>query len=169
MTTVANDHVLSAYDLKALRQADSVSFHFCDGKGLITGHKRLRNPGPYAGREESYDIAVESEFFSTRGVKPNSFTMFHSAKYNDVWPTVVRNLKKGDKLILVWCADHFTNGYLGCARVGPTDRKGDPHCGAGMILHADALYLKVVRGNLRLQFLLDVSVCVDNTARMIRL
>lgn len=169
MTTVANDHVLSACDLKALRQADSVSFHFYDGKGRITGHKRLRNPGPYAEREVCYDVAVESEFFNTRGAKPNSFAMFLSAKYSDIWRTVVRNLKKGDKLALVWCADHFTNGYLDSARVGPTDRKGDPHCGAGMILHADALYLKVVRGNLRLQFLLDVSVCVDNTARMIRL
>jgi hypothetical protein len=97
----------------------------------------------------------------------NCFEAFSSAQYEDIWITVASFLKEGDVLTLQWCADHFNTGYLERSLVGEG-------WGEGMKLHADALYLMVrkpAKGQKKRQqfsFLLSVSVCVDNTARMIR-
>ncbi len=164
---------LSAQDVKALRQADSVSFHKrAHGKptDCIQCSKRVKNPGPYDETEKTYYVAVRGVIagggvpYGAEGY--NCFEMIHVAQFCEVWRTIAQSLKAGDVLTLRWSADNFRNGYVEGARITEKDEY------RGMELHADALYLEVTRGEGRkrrkLVFLLDVSVCVDNTARMVR-
>jgi hypothetical protein len=91
------------------------------------------------------------------------FAMEHNAKWSEEWQTVAHFLKAGDVITLAWSADGIANGYLRGAKVA----QGNEH-GAGMFLHGDTLRLKIKRGDKRFAFLIDVSCCPDNSARMIR-
>jgi hypothetical protein len=174
MTTSAAEPavlILSADDLKAIRQADGVSFHHGDGAGRIVCTKRVRNPGPFDEHEKSYRINCAS-VVAGRGVpyRAEGYTCFAS-RYScaETWRTIAGLLRKGDQLRLRWSADGESNGYLERSRVTERDEHGS--AGLGQALHADALYLEVMRGDgsaPALVFLLDVRICPDNTARMVR-
>lgn len=161
---------ISADDVKALRQADTVSFHFTRGAGSgIVARKRVKNPGPFGDREREHEVAAGAAFNGAHesgdrvGTEnANCHAMVMSAQVDECWQTVAAFLKPGDVLRLNWYADAMTNGYLEGAAVRPG------HHAAGQTLHADALYLRITRGERRFAFLIDVEICPSNTARMIR-
>ncbi len=176
-TEIAEKVVLCKEDLKAMRLADSVSFHYngeAEGSKIHCS-KRVRDVGPYDDREKHWDVIVQSTFgtvsmCSDHGKKPSScFEMMFGTQFHQEWQTVVSCLKVGDELTLHWVADGQSTGYSKRCRITETNDNGESYSpGMGMAIHADCLYLKVKRGEKRLSFLLDVSLCPDNSARMIR-
>lgn len=168
-TVTAPAQGLTADDVKAMRTADSVSFHFTRSEGsTIRATKRVKKPGPFDDRERHHEVQTGTSFngFHESGLRVATdnaicFEMIMSAEYCEVWQTVVAFLKPGDVLRLNWYADAMTSGYV---KESVTTVEGSRGCN----LHADALYLRVQRGEKRFAFLLDVSVCPSNTARMIR-
>jgi hypothetical protein len=143
-------------DLKALRTADSIVFRHTPEGSTIECIKRDRDE--FGGLERRRDIAVEGTIFAgydadggrSRGTKMNyGFAHFGSAHYTEQWHTVVQLLRSGDSLRLEFRTDDATNGYVKEAG-----------------LHADELYLRVERAGKRMYFLLDVSICPSNSARM---
>lgn len=158
---------LTALDIKALRTADRVSFHHLHGDphGSIVATKRVNNAGPFEDRERDHRmtccVTFSGRFEDSRVDRHNCdcFAMVYA--YSEVWQTIAAFLRTGDEILLEWYADGQCNGYCEKAIVqdGP---------GAGMRLHADVLYLKVMRKGKRYSFYLDASICPNNTARMIR-
>jgi hypothetical protein len=147
-------------DLKALRTADTVCFRHTPEGSTIECTKKEHDE--FGDKERRRDIAVLGTVFNgydedggrARGATMNyGFAMFGSAKYTEQWHTVVQLLRVGDTLRLEFRTDDATNGYV-----------KDAH------LHADELYLRVERGDgptrKRFYFLLDVSICPSNSARM---
>lgn len=167
MTPTIEKLTLSALDIKALRQADRVSFHHFQGNGSIICTRLIRNYGPYDDRERRYEFNVQSSFSGKMNdelIDPASvccFEMIHTCHCSEEWQTVLHFLRAGDEITLHWSADGSANEYVRNSYIR------DGH-GAGEKLHADMLTLKVKRGDKRLAFLLDVCFCPDNTARMIR-
>lgn len=152
-TSVVADpfEALTKDDLKALRTADSVTFsHGSDGRHYVRGIRRLTVDGFET--EVRREIRVPSNIRSYDSDRKRSyghaFEMINSAQYDDDWKTVVSLLRTGDELALLWYAGN-SNAYVSDAN-----------------LRRDELRLIVNRGNRRLSFLIDVSVCADNTARM---
>jgi hypothetical protein len=86
------------------------------------------------------------------------FEWVSSAQYSEEWRTIVRILRSGDALELVWIGDALANGYL--------------KNGEGVRLHADRLALQFTRprakGPQLWSFNVGESICPDNSARMIR-
>ena len=160
---------ISADDVKAMRTADTISFHFNRSEGsTIRATKRVKNPGPFGDRERQHEIKCGTHFMGKHesGLRvatdnASCFEMIMSAEHSEHWQTVAGFLKAGDILRLHWYADAMSNGYV-------EDSVTNNEVARGYRLHADALYLKVTRGEKRYAFLLDVSVCPSNTARMIR-
>lgn len=160
MENLANNeqtiNYLSAMDIKALRNADHICFSHNDGKGKIRAIKVLKKPTPWE-KERDYPIEVNSEFYGSMFHSTSNFDlikafyMIHHAPYDKVWLTIASILKPNDVLKLAWHYDGYTNGYC--------DKNS---------LHADSLHLEVLRGDKKLEFLVSVGVCEDNTARMIR-
>lgn len=174
MATTTETHVLTRDDLKALRQADTVSFHHYHGKSCLSATKRVRKAGPFDDQERRYEVACASTFSGICDApgQMQCFAMEYSSAYSIEWRTIVGCLKVGDEVTLHWWADGYRSGYVERARVTEHSSEGGSP-GLGMTLHADALYLKVrrqTRGGktVRLGFLVTVSICPDNTARMIR-
>lgn len=163
---------LTADDVKALRAADSVTFFYkpnADRAGEIVCRKTVRNADPFGERERRWTVTTGSEFRGKHAggapIGPDTATCCESvtsAQYDEVWQTVAAMLKAGDELSLRWGADGFRNGYLESAVIRPGE-----HC-AGESLHVDSLEIVIRRNGKTLVFLLDVSVCPNNTARMVR-
>jgi len=154
---------LTTNDIKAMRQADRICFFHSPGEGgSIKAIKEVRNADPFAERERSHEIAVATSFRGQgAGNHLACFEMFHTSRFNEEWMTIASFVKVGDEITLEWYRDAKSNGY--CER---TTVQSGPGC--GMELHGDALYLKIRRGDKRFSFLVSVSICPDNTARMIR-
>lgn len=178
-TTLA---ALTRDDITAIRAADTVSFHHGPNYGpkirLSLGGGYSDQPRIYTAREQrlypqqdgdrtrelrvasSMSGYAEEGFGMWRGQDfPNAtgFHMIHSPRYNDEWQTVVSLLRTDDVLTMVWSADNNT----GTAR--------------DFGLHIDELRLRIDRNGgapaekgSTLTFLLTVSMCRDNSARMIR-
>jgi hypothetical protein len=161
-TTETTIPTLDRDDLKALRNADTVCFRYHDEVATIECLKR--DSDEFGAKERRRDITVEGVVYNgydadggrARGAEMNyGFAMFHSAKYTENWRTIVGLLRADDTLRLEFRTDDATNGYVKDAG-----------------LHADELWLRIERGEgphrKRLYFLLDASVCPDNSARMCR-
>ncbi len=167
MTTTTETVVgLTSLDLKALRQADTVSFHHHNGQSSIRASKRIRNPGPFDAPEKDYEFNVYAEFYGkhVNGFSAETaacFAMEHGCNYSEEWRTIVSFLKSGDVLSLVWSADAGSNNYLENSRVVEGHGKGER-------LYADRLYLGIKRGDKQFKFFLQSQICPDNTARMIK-
>jgi hypothetical protein len=153
--------VLSASDVKVLRKADRVLFARYRQKGQLVstivayGYRGDDVAGwvIYAPSEiKGFELLQDAE-------GRDGSCLLHA--YDNVWRTVAGLLKAGDALSVRFVADGRASGYLQNAEVV----RGH---GAGSALYADALYLDVQRGARKLTFLLQVSVCPDNTARMVR-
>lgn len=172
---------ITADDVAALRTADSVSFHYYEGRSYI--HAGIGNYGNLNGRIYS---AKEQRIFPANGAgtsdrtreiackvrmhgykvanvsgalgwtldsRPNSSAFAHrgTAQYNDVWKTIAAIISAGSTITLEWTADNNTENI---SQVG---------------FHADELRIKVNRGKQTYVFLLEYQVGPDNTARMIRM
>ena len=147
---------LTALDLKALREANMVSFHQTkEGQGFITATKRLRTPTPWED-EKRYEIRVESLVRSYRnGSKSDDRYACHylttTAQYDEHWRTVASLLRVGDVLVLKWNEDAGSCPFL--------EQRN---------LHGDSFELVVRRGEKTLTFLLEEKVNEDYLLRMIR-
>lgn len=165
-------------DLVALREADQVVFESYPGRdGLrITQIRAIRerrsyddSPVVFTAREQRVftrpvDMApaermrpipaVPTWTFhgSERGDedKAVAFSMEHTARFHREWQTIAGLLRVGDELVLGWVADNG-NGYTRDAG-----------------LMRDELHLTIRRGDESLRFLVDVSVCAPNSARMVK-
>ena len=147
---------LSALDLKALRLAESVSFHKMAGEKTCTivCNKRAKNPGPFDQKEVSYEVATnftarvyDCDGFSAE--KCRCFDMIHTSQYDECWQTTVAALKAGDVLTLEWVGD--CNQYTKDAK-----------------LHSDKVYLVARRHGKKSKWLVGDCVCPNNSARMIK-
>lgn len=164
-------HALTAQDIKALRQADSVCFfHFAKRPrvgdnpavcrpslpGVIAASKRVRDPGPFDEREKTHRIeGLTSRVTIHEDPRPwgdrnyqHCFAMIHGAQHSLEWQTVAGFLKAGDIVELVWVgADD--NGYLRSAVTTDTKRDGEASDfgvhNVGCRLYHDKLYLTVRR------------------------
>lgn len=164
MTTATCEALsLTKNDVKAIRQADMVSFHRVGGENTLQLSKRVRDAGPFDDRERTHDIAVQATLRGYRGddERPDMsgarcFAMIQTAQYCDRWQTVAKLVRTGDVLELEWTAND-SNGYLRAALSN------------GAALSHDKMYLHICRdGRRALSFYLADSICPDNSARMIR-
>lgn len=158
MDTPAETIILDRDDVKALRNADAIAFRHTPEGSTIECIKKDRDE--YGEKERRREITVLGTVFNgydsdggrSRGEEMHyGFAYFGSAQYTESWRTVASLLKVGDNLRLEFRTDDGTNGYAKTAG-----------------LHVDELYLRVERAGKRLYFLLDVSVCQNNSARMCR-
>lgn len=132
MTTTERADVLAADDVAALRAADSVTFHLtyddeahaCIRAWLkpdVTSESRI-----YTAREQRLFPSVGGILDDTRvreidtgyafinygrGNISSAFACVLSAKSDDTWPTIARELRTGDRVTLYWKADN-NNGTL---------------------------------------------------------
>lgn len=150
--------VLDKDDVKAIRNADTICFRYANGTATVECIKKDRDE--FGEKERRRDITVLGTVFNgydedmgrARGQSfTSAFVHFGSAQYHEGWRTIAQMLRTGDQLRLEFRTDDATNGYVKDAK-----------------LHADLLYLRVERAGKRMFFLLDVSVCPDNTARMVQ-
>lgn len=156
---------LTAMDIKALKQADSVSFHYSrddlDSTGVggsyIRASKEIRNNPFETSRDYRIDVTSKFQTYSNhngRGISKEeikfAYEWFSHCKYDDVWFTFTQIIRVGDVVSLLWVTDN--NNQL----VDEAD------------LHCDSFKLVVQRGEKRLTFLMETSVSKDNTARMVR-
>lgn len=179
--------VLTTQDIKFLRSADVVAFHNRPGDDLaaeVWAPSYVRadkyvwgklNGERVIGEEISLRLACQIQIRGkhadgTPANPKNSrcFEMIHSAKYSEAWRTITALLRARDTITLKWWVDEFANGYVTRSEVVKTDERAG-NAGLGMGLHADSLTLVINRaGKEKYTFLVDVSVCVDNSARMIQ-
>ena len=141
---------LSADDVKALRSATMVAFdHKPDGEHALRAIIEKRN-GAFETRGE-LRIPAHSRIqrYSDPREYDRAYALIQSAEFNDEWVTVKRALRAGDVLSMEWRAN--SNSYVRDAG-----------------LNLDELILHVYRENKRVgSYMLVVSVCPDNSARMI--
>jgi len=163
---------LTRLDLRALQQADRVSFHRHAGQDTIRCHKEVPRDqrGPFGDHEKTHDVGVTATVTIYKGgglaewprQDADCFASMSASEYGtNVWHTVARMLRAGDVLALRWVGSNG-NGYIDNARTfvrGPSS--GEP-------LYHDNLYLVARRGKKTLTFYLDDSICPNNTARMVR-
>jgi len=149
MTTV-DIAPLGAEDVKALRNATMVAFdHSPNGEHGLRAIIEKRN-GAFETRGE-LKIAARSyiQRYSDKREYDRGYALIQSAQFNDEWRTVARAIRAGDVLSMEWRAN--SNGYVRDAG-----------------LNLDELILHVYRDSKRIgSYLLVVSVCPDNSARMI--
>ena len=166
--------MITKQDLAALRKAETVVFRSFKGEGTLeVGIRGWGDPVVYSAADQrlfpetgmAYDerrrvISVNatiSGFHEGSGIwrgddESSAFEMIHGGPYNAVWTTIVGLLRAGDRVTLAFGADAHNNGYVYSAN-----------------LHADELRLLVERdGKPTMTFLIKVSVCADNTARMVQ-
>lgn len=161
---------LTRNDLTALRNATSVSFHVNDSTGPVIKawlrddekvDPRIRRVFPIgdSGLQEHCREIVVTGSVRQHGWDPASgtpqpqvgFAMIHTAQHVPVWQTVASSLRAGDRVHLSFGADRFSNEYSRRA-----------------LVHTDALTLLVQRRHVSLEYLVQVSTCRDNSARMCR-
>jgi hypothetical protein len=168
---------LSRTDVTALRQADSVSFHFSSAEG-VTGtygdygasivckkrHTQAQmDRDPYGDTERRYDLETTCRFtdyarHSTNDPPPirHCFEMIHSPGISETWQTVIALLRAGDHLMIHWIRDNNTTALEEAQ------------------IHVDEMRLVIMRQakgggfQRKYTFRMATSVCKDNYARMIR-
>lgn len=152
---------LSKMDVRALRDADEVTFFAshdaalerASGRLRIVAHKRVERVGPFDERERTYEILHGRAVFDTykEALVGKTVAVGDAHGYNREWQTVRRLLKEGDELK---ARVSVNGGNEYCQRAG---------------LYVDRMFLEVSRkGQLVYSFLVDESICPDNSARMVR-
>lgn len=164
---------LDAIQLAALRKASRVCFYHrpkpdatSETSYICAIKEHKPNPSdPFAPHETSIVIACDwylreytGSYNSDDRIPDNSdqfnaFEWVSSAQSDECWQTTASLLRVGDRVTLRWERGAFTTQ-------GMTD--------ATPRLYGDALRLQVQRGDKRLTFHIDTSVCENNSARMIR-
>jgi hypothetical protein len=163
---------LDAIQVAALRKASRVCFYHCpkpDASGetsyICAIKEHAPSPlDPFAPHETSILIPCDwrlreytrhssSDAIPYGSDQFNAFEWVNSAQSDEVWQTTASLLRVGDKLTLRWSRGGFTTESM---------ENATPH------FYGDALFLDVQRGDKRLSFHVDTSVCENNSARMIR-
>lgn len=154
---------LTKADLAALRQCDRAIFKTdrASERGQIRCVKEVRAAGPFHDREREHLIECEArgnvygdngltDCHALRDTGRRAFALLQNYNH-DAHPfgTFAALARPGDIVRLKWCGS------------GSNQYEKD----AG--LHHDSLTVEVRRGKHRFAFLLDSSVCPDNSARMI--
>jgi hypothetical protein len=142
---------LTPLDMKALKQADRVVFSYHCEKAILRCIKRVEND-PYE-TERQYEITIDSNRFQNYGkltTITSAFAFLSSAKYSELWNTVLQIIRPGDSLQFVWIVDN--NSSL-------LEEMG---------LHNDAFQLIIQRGNKAFAMQIASSICPSNSARMIQ-
>ena len=162
--TAIEPGTLTKDDVKALRTCERAVFSTAAGEmtGTIACRRDNPNPGPFGDAEREHIIATDAHgtYYNnddTFGSVPLHTTgrRAWSLQYNyehtpTTFGTLAALVRTGDRLTLRWIAGGG-NEYEKRAQ-----------------LYRDSLSVEVRRGTKTLVFLIDVSVCPDNTARMIR-
>jgi hypothetical protein len=161
---------IDALQLAALRKADKVCF-FHRSKPDATGETSYIDCGkrhkpspidPFAPDETHVIIPVDFRLREyTRGDDKipfdcetwNAFEWIGYAQSHEEWRTIVSLLRVGDKLTLFWQRGAWTTESM---------------INASPAFYGDSLSLIVDRAKATLQFHIDMSVCENNSARMIR-
>lgn len=153
---------LTKDDIHAIRHADTLVIHLghpsVGEKGLVRliKKKRMFNAKPFEQDQEYVLDNAKVVMETSRGQAAlesgqakcfGYVTIYHSQRTPA--SSILKTLKVGDLITFSFYPDAHSNDYV---------RK------AG--LHADALYLHVVRNGKRQSWELDVSICPNNTARM---
>lgn len=178
--------VLTADDVAAMQDADSVSFHFYEGKFFVRCHMDdsvTSTPRIYTAKQQRVFPFAESREYNgviytdrerkifVRGMchgytgslgmwtatpdnYPNAtaFDMVHSARYAPEWRSIVSLLRPGHRFGILFTADNNTD----------TVRE------AGLHIDMLSVHIGMPKQNRVLSFLLSVSTCKDNTARMVK-
>ncbi len=166
-TTTTTTEPITAPQLRALRNADDVVFnHRADGSGEIRATIEAAHSS--TGFEQAVYIPC-----LTAGPLSNRTGFEHMAKYHEGWRTLVHHvLRVGDVLVLDFRPDHGTTNYTRAASGDPSllDAKhndgGDHRHLHYAGLHVDEFWLRIERGTKRLEFLVEVRVAPENSARM---
>lgn len=159
---------LTADDVKALRQADRVCFYFVRSEGsTIKAVKEVKKTGPFDDRTREHEFRVATAFNGKhengdRVDVTNAHCFAMAYGWCEEWATIAAFVKVGDELRLNWYADGAGNQYTEGATVAPGKHE------SGAEIHPDKLTLRIQRGEKRFAFLVAVSICPANTARMIR-
>ena len=109
---------LSRLDVAALRKANTVSFHYTQGRAFIRATKRMEpsERDPFAPKEVSVEIECASCLRSyDDDIKPNAykaFDMIHSAQLHEEWQTIAALAREGDEVTLHWQAGAWTSETL---------------------------------------------------------
>lgn len=153
-------YALTARDIKKLRDAETISFHRSPDSSGITASKKRYQP---SGTERLWEHEISAASTVKDGGWASNqedfvkiaychYMLWHTNNVHETWYTIARLLRAGDRLELEWRRDSYTNGYLEKAK-----------------LHGDRLKLIIHRGqDKKLVFEVGVSICEDNTARLIR-
>lgn len=145
-------HEITNAEARAIKHADTLCFdHHADGTGCIRAIQSADNSP--SGFEQTITVEATSSRVNNYGPQADAFTGFShcgSAKFSDVARTLVRHLRPGSQFTMRWTRDNSS----------PITRD------AG--LYVDLLHLTVQHGRTTDCFLVDYSVGLDNSARMIR-
>lgn len=172
MSNTALAVALTADDITALREADTVTFHHgpensryvatCIRAHMRGGYssepriwsareQRLFNEADRSGDRERTIMPARSSVRAYGQVIGDRAVAFHSVSpARDTWQTIVGLLRKGDTLWVEWVADNNNQNH------------------EAVNFHSDELILHVLRGDRGFAFKVAVSVGPHNTARMIR-
>jgi hypothetical protein len=153
---------LTKEDLKALREADAVHFRvaFQNGRqfGEIVCKKTVPKNGPFDDEEKRYiirNVRFDFDVYQKdwKGAGWILTGVASAYRWNDYWQTTTGSLREGDEPELRFCIDGSAN---------------DNVRNAG--LHHDTFYLRARRDGKKavLAWVVDWSVCPQNTARMVR-
>ena len=170
-TTIENTG-LDAIQVAALRKASRVCFYHRpkpDASGLASYICAIKEHAPspvdpFAPHETSILIPCEwrlreytrHDSFDRIPYNSDQFNAFewvNCAQSDECWQTTASLLRVGDKLTLRWARGGFTTESMENATPA---------------FYGDALFLDVQRGEKRLSFHIDTSVCENNSARMIK-
>lgn len=148
---------ITAAQARALRNADTITFHHRDGVGYIRAHKDARNSD--TGFDQVVEIPARMSLIQDYSKEhshgePFDYDAFHSehsAQFDGVTRTIVKALRPGREFVLEWWRDN---------RSPVTEQQG---------VVVDALRIRVgVDGKPADTYLVDTFVGLDNSARMVR-
>jgi hypothetical protein len=144
-------YALTKEDISHLRVADDISVSYRPKETRVVVRKKNPKYGhaPFAERELEYVLPVLVTDYSGKASRCFESVPLWRYSTGSAAATAIDSLKVGDEVEFQFYPDHSTNAYAGNAR-----------------LHVDALFLYVTRGKKRFEYLLEVSVCPDNSARM---
>lgn len=171
---------LTAQDIRTLRDADKIVFDHIGKERNPTGMGQIRATVPVKARghaaEVEYKLVVGTYIEAPRSFKSGAdndpgtdvdmvedditcFEMIHTPGYSEPWKTVLALLRPGDVVFLKWYRGN-SNGYTE---------------DAGLVRDEVSFQIHRPRGKpesglapTRLTFLLRVSVCKPNSARLVR-
>lgn len=142
---------LSENTIKAIKTANHVNFYFEPSKDDQKYDRSEMTIYPTSDHKEYLKVDTKSQIEGTWSPSKDWLKCWgNTSHYCHEFVTFKNYLRKGDKIRLVYQPDHGTNGYVRAAG-----------------LHCDYLMCEVVRGEKITRFILDVSICPNNSARML--